>query len=99
MEEALLGLGRGDEVRLDYAPGKAVPGWKEKVIRSLDCTDFRPPRQCPLVSDSRLGRFYSNRHVLHDLNIHPELPFADAGFDLVICSLSIEYVVTGRVQG
>ena len=33
-----------------------------------------------------------DRHVIHDLNAQPELPFADASFDLVVCSLSIEYV-------
>lgn len=31
--------------------------------------------------------------VVHDLNLHPALPFADAGFDAVLCALSIEYLV------
>jgi hypothetical protein len=31
--------------------------------------------------------------VVHDLNQHPRLPFGDAEFDAVICSLSVEYLV------
>lgn len=33
------------------------------------------------------------KHAVHDLNRQPALPFADAEFDAVICSLSIEYLV------
>jgi SAM-dependent methyltransferase len=29
---------------------------------------------------------------LHDLNAVSELPFADSGFDAVVCSLSVEYL-------
>ncbi len=32
-------------------------------------------------------------HRLHDLNLDPRLPFEDAEFDAVICSLSVEYLV------
>ena len=32
-------------------------------------------------------------HRVHDLNLKPTLPFADAEFDAVICSLSVEYLV------
>ena len=31
--------------------------------------------------------------VLHDLNQNPELPFADAHFDAVLCTASVEYLV------
>jgi len=31
--------------------------------------------------------------VVHDLNLKPELPFADARFDAVLCTASIEYLV------
>lgn len=32
-------------------------------------------------------------HCVHDLNLKPALPYADAEFDAVICSLSVEYLV------
>ena len=31
--------------------------------------------------------------LLHDLNQEPRLPFADASFDTVICSVSVEYLI------
>jgi SAM-dependent methyltransferase len=31
--------------------------------------------------------------IVHDLNLKPELPFADAHFDAVLCTASIEYLV------
>jgi SAM-dependent methyltransferase len=34
-----------------------------------------------------------DRTVIHDLNEDPHLPFAQAEFDLVACSLSIEYLI------
>ena len=33
------------------------------------------------------------RHLVHDLNLKPTLPFADGEFDAVVCSLSVEYLV------
>lgn len=41
-----------------------------------------------LAANPRLAR-----HVVHDINAAPALPFADASFDLVCCHLSIEYLV------
>ena len=32
------------------------------------------------------------RHVVHDLNADPRLPFADMSFDAVICAMSVEYL-------
>ncbi len=32
-------------------------------------------------------------HVVHDLNRHPHLPFADATFQGAMCALSIQYVI------
>lgn len=31
-------------------------------------------------------------HTIHDINADPRLPYPDAAFDVVICSLSIDYV-------
>ena len=34
-----------------------------------------------------------HERVVHDLNLEPELPFANAHFDAVLCTASIEYLV------
>jgi SAM-dependent methyltransferase len=34
-----------------------------------------------------------SRHVVHDLNQEPRLPFEDDTFDAVICTASIEYLI------
>jgi len=34
--------------------------------------------------------------VVHDLNAHPKLPFADARFDAVVCTVSFEYLTQPR---
>ncbi|NDP49253.1 MAG: class I SAM-dependent methyltransferase [Sulfuriferula multivorans] len=31
-------------------------------------------------------------HIVHDLNAEPRLPFADASFDAVVCTVSFEYL-------
>lgn len=33
-----------------------------------------------------------SEHRVHDLNLEPKLPYEDAGFDAVVCSLSVEYL-------
>ncbi|WML90806.1 methyltransferase domain-containing protein [Thiothrix lacustris] len=43
--------------------------------------------QAELAANPRL-----QQRVVHDLNLSPQLPFADASFDAVICSVSIEYL-------
>ena len=40
-----------------------------------------------LAGNSRL-----TSHVVHDLNARPEMPFDDASFDAIICSVSVEYL-------
>ncbi|MFV9503546.1 MAG: class I SAM-dependent methyltransferase [Oscillochloridaceae bacterium umkhey_bin13] len=30
--------------------------------------------------------------LIHDINAHPELPFADASFDGVVCTVSVQYL-------
>ncbi len=32
------------------------------------------------------------RHLVHDLNLNPSLPFSNASFDLVVCTVSFEYL-------
>lgn len=35
-----------------------------------------------------------NSYILHDLNAEPKLPYGDNSFDLVICTVSIEYLTS-----
>ena len=44
--------------------------------------------QAELEANPRLAR-----SLLHDLNKQPRLPFDDASFDAVVCSVSVEYLV------
>src|SRR5918998_1688910 len=32
------------------------------------------------------------RHVVHDLNLEPRLPFSDASFDGAMCAVSVQYL-------
>ena len=41
-----------------------------------------------LAANPRLAAF-----DVHDLNVHPRLPYADACFDAVLCAVSIQYLV------
>jgi hypothetical protein len=58
------------------------------------------PRDLELKSLSVLGmnmdELNANPHaterVVHDLNRHPVLPFADGRFDAVVCTVSVEYL-------
>ena len=34
----------------------------------------------------------ASARVVHDLNAQPELPFADASFDAVVCCVSVDYL-------
>ena len=43
--------------------------------------------QDELAANSRLNDF-----TLHDLNRHPRLPYPDASFEAVICTVSVEYL-------
>ena len=42
-----------------------------------------------LAKNPHLNDFY-----IHDLNAHPHLPFSDNAFDAVICSVSVEYLIS-----
>jgi len=42
-----------------------------------------------LIKNDRL-----NAHIVNDLNIDPHLPFEDHHFDVVLCSLSVEYLIS-----
>ncbi len=60
-----------------HLPGRLAP--KEVVGLGLN------PRE--LSRNEALDRF-----VIHDLNRRPDLPFEDGSFDVVVCSLSVDYL-------
>jgi FKBP-type peptidyl-prolyl cis-trans isomerase 2 len=59
------------------------------------------PEDLPLKSFTGLGMNHEELeangrltgYVIHDLNADPRLPFNDDGFDAVICSVSVEYLI------
>ena len=59
------------------------------------------PDELPLKSLTGLGmnqkELETNRrltdYVIHDLNAEPQMPFDDQGFDAVICTVSVEYLI------
>lgn len=48
-----------------------------------------------LAANPRLAD-QAHKQVVHDLNAEPKLPFADASFDAVLLSLSVEYLTNPR---
>lgn len=43
--------------------------------------------------DEMTGNPALTDRIIHDLNKNPKLPFADSSFDLVVCAMSVEYLV------
>jgi len=55
-----------------------------------------PPRRLTVLgmNDAELEHNpVAAERVVHDLNTDPELPFADASFDAVVCCVSVDYLV------
>jgi SAM-dependent methyltransferase/FKBP-type peptidyl-prolyl cis-trans isomerase 2 len=72
MEEALIGLGIGDEFQLDFEPGKAVPGWSRNDVRYLAHTEFRPSWRDPQAYGPKFGRFYPKGFLNNLIGIYPQ---------------------------
>jgi len=83
MEEALFKLGIGDVVRLDYAPGEAVPARNAKDVHALPSKTFKPPSVGQPVSGPRFGRFYPKGFLSDLMGIFPEniYPFRVTGVE------------------
>ncbi|MCK7496230.1 MAG: class I SAM-dependent methyltransferase [Comamonadaceae bacterium] len=66
-----------------------MSSWVSHLPEPARARRHRPRPQCrgTASSNPRL-----RERVLHDLNLTPELPFADAHFDAVLCTASIEYL-------
>jgi SAM-dependent methyltransferase len=71
------------------------------VLDLMASHDSHLPQSPPLKNVSGLGmnqvELDANpqltQRLVHDLNVEPTLPFADAQFDVALCALSIEYLV------
>lgn len=65
-----------------------MSSWVSHLPENIDCqVDAVGMNADELAANPRL----SERQV-QDLNAHSQLPFADATYDLVLCSLSVEYL-------
>ncbi|MGE3835779.1 MAG: class I SAM-dependent methyltransferase [Acidimicrobiia bacterium] len=56
----------------------------------------RPPRRLTVLGmnpDELAANPMAAATVVHDLNAEPLLPFADRGFDAVVCCVSVDYLV------
>ncbi|HEX4490377.1 MAG TPA: methyltransferase domain-containing protein [Acidimicrobiia bacterium] len=66
-------------------------------VMSSWVSHFRaPPRRLTVLgmNESELAHNpMAAERVVHDLNAQPELPFADASFDAVVCCVSVDYLV------
>lgn len=71
-----------------------------KLLDLMSSWQSHLPGQCAALSVTGLGLNEQelaknpclDQRVLHDLNQSPALPFPDQAFDLVICSVSVEYL-------
>jgi SAM-dependent methyltransferase len=56
-----------------------------------------PPRHLTVLgmNAAELGaNTWAHERVVHDLNADPRLPFADASFDTVVCTVSVDYLTS-----
>jgi SAM-dependent methyltransferase len=65
-------------------------------IMSSWVSHFQQPPAHLTVLGMNLAELAANRQaktrVIHDLNAQPQLPFADASFDAVVCCVSVDYL-------
>jgi SAM-dependent methyltransferase len=88
-----------DQIEQLYArllPAKArvldlMASWKSHLPRSFDLADVAGLG----MNSEELG---ANRQLgetlVHDLNLDANLPFADGSFDAVVCTVSVEYLLS-----
>lgn len=74
------------------------PGWKILDLMSSwvshlpDSLSGYEATGLGLNSEEMRANRQLHQHVVHDLNLTPQLPFADNQFDAVVCTASIEYL-------
>ena len=57
-------------------------------VRSTPCLPLLLLATCYALRDSR----FSTRNKVWDLNADPRLPFDDAAYDAVVCTVSVQYL-------
>lgn len=85
-----------EHLRLAYAE-RLAPGMR--VLDLMSSAQSHLPRDMDLRvtglglnAEELAANSLLSERIVHDLNENPILPFEDAGFDAVVCSLSIEYL-------
>ena len=77
-----------DELRIEGAVLDLMSSW---------VSHFRtPPAHLTVLGmnrDELDANPAASARVVHDLNVDPELPFAEASFDAVVCCVSVDYLV------
>ena len=67
-----------------------MASWKSHLPSSLDRADVAG---LGMNSDELSANPQLGETLVHDLNLDTKLPFADASFDAVVCTVSVEYLV------
>lgn len=67
-----------------------MSSWTSHLPEDLSLKSFTGlgMNQKELQANNRLSEY-----VVHDLNAEPQMPFDDQGFDAVICTVSVEYLI------
>ena len=71
LEESLVGLGIGEQVRVSYQPGEAVPAHSQKQVLELPLRRFSPRRPSSARHEPGLGRFYPKGFLEGVVGIYP----------------------------
>ncbi len=91
---------------IDEAAVAAVSAYYDEIGVDGDVLDLMsswvshlstPPRRLTLLGMNAAemhANTWAHERVVHDLNADPRLPFADASFDTVVCTVSVDYLTS-----
>jgi len=71
MEESLQGLAIGESIEKEYAPGEALPQYRDNSILNMSLERFRPQKQDQTAFNPYLGRFYPKGFLTKLTGIYP----------------------------
>ncbi len=72
LEESLVGLGIGEQARVSYQPGEAVPEHSRKHVLELPLRGFKPRGLDWAKNEPCFGRFYPKGFLDGVIGIYPE---------------------------